>query len=191
MKTIKIILIVLAILIIALVAFYAYYGGFKKMNISVAKAGGEVLIYEKIQGDYKQSGVIMDKIYYALLNEDKIETIKGFGIYYDNPKKVKKSKLRSEAGYILEKKDLDKFPILENKYTIRPLLEKEYIITEFPYKGKTSTLLGIMKVYPALNKFAKLNGYKEDSPVMEIYDVPNNKILYRKELIVLTPIKQE
>jgi hypothetical protein len=40
-----------------------------------------------------------------------------------------------------------------------------------------------MKVYPVLNNFVKLNGFKEDSFVMEIYDIPNNKILYRKELI--------
>ena len=179
----KTILIVLAILVIAMVAFYTYYGGFKKLSISVSKSGGEVLIYEKIQGDYRQSGAIMDKIYYSLLNEDKIETFKGFGMYYDNPQKVEKSKLRSEAGCVLEKKDVDRLPILENKYTVRTLLEKDYIITEFPYKGKTSIFFGIMKVYPALNKFAILNEYKEDSPVMEIYDVPNNKILYRKELI--------
>ncbi|MBC8754100.1 GyrI-like domain-containing protein [Kordia sp. YSTF-M3] len=183
MKTIKIILIVLAILVIALVAFYAYYGGFKKIDVSVAKAGGDVIIYEEIQGDYKQSGVIMDKIYYALLNEDNIETFKGFGIYYDNPQKVEKSKLRSEAGCILEEKDIDKLPMLENKYTIRTFPEKEYMITEFPYKGKISIFFSIMKVYPALNKYAKLNGYQEDTPVMEIYDIPNNKILYRKELI--------
>jgi hypothetical protein len=32
---------------------------------------------KKIVGDYKQSGVIMDKIYYSLLNEDRIETYIG------------------------------------------------------------------------------------------------------------------
>ena len=179
----KIILIVLAILIIALIAFYAYYGGFKKIHISISESGGEILIYEKIQGDYKQSGVIMDKIYNSLLNEDKIETFKGFGIYYDNPQKVEKSKLRSEAGCILEKKDIDKLPGLEKKYTTRTFSKKKYIITEFPYKGKVSIFFSIMKVYPALNKFAEQNGFNEESAVMEMYDVSNNKILYRKELI--------
>ena len=104
----KIILIVLAILIIAFIVFYAYYGGFKKLQISIYEKGGEILIYEKIQGDYKQSGVIMGKIYNSLLKEDKIETFKGFGIYYDNPRKVEKSKLRSEACCVLEKTDIDK-----------------------------------------------------------------------------------
>ena len=178
----KIILIVLAILIIALIAFYAYYGGFKKIHVSISESGGEILIYEKIEGDYKQSGVIMDKIYNSLLNEDKIETFKGFGIYYDNPRKVEKSKLRSEAGCILEKKDIDKLPNLEKKYTVRTFPEKKYIITEFPYRGKISIFFSIMKVYPALNKFAKQNDFNEESAVMDIYDVPNKKVLYRKEL---------
>ena len=126
----------------------------------------------------------MDKIYNSLLNEDKIETFKGFGVYYDNPQKVEKSELRSEAGCILEKTDIDKLPNLEKKYTVRTFPEKEYIITEFPYKGKISIFFSIMKVYPALNKFAKQNGYNEESSVMEIYDIPNKKILYRKELII-------
>jgi hypothetical protein len=104
-------------------------------------------------------------------------------MYYDNPQKVEKSKLRSEVGCILEKKDIDKLPTLEKKYTVRTLLEKDYIITDFPYKGKASIFFGIMKVYPALNTYVKQNGYKEDGPIMEIYDVPNNKISYRKELI--------
>lgn len=177
------VLIVLTILITALVIFHAYYGGFKKINISISKSGGEVLIYEKIRGDYRQSGIIMDKIYNSLLNKDKIETFKGFGVYYDNPRKVEKSKLRSEAGCVLEKKDIDKLPILKNKYTFRTFPEKEYITTEFPYKGKISILFSIIKVYSALNKFAKQNRYNEESLIMEIYDTPNKKILYRKELI--------
>ena len=179
----KIALIVLAVLITVIVAFYTYYGGFKKISISISESGGEVLIYEKIQGDYKQSGIVMDKIYNSLLKEDKIETFKGFGIYYDNPQKVEKKKLRSEAGCILEEKDIDKLSALEKKYTIRIFPKGKYIITEFPYKGKISIFFSIMKVYPALTNFSMKNGYVEDSAVMEIYDIPNNKIIYRKVII--------
>lgn len=179
----KTFLIVLALLIIALTVLYVYYGGLKRINISISESGGEILIYERIQGDYKQSGVIMDKIYNSLLNEDRIETFKGFGIYYDNPQKVEKSKRRSEAGCVLENKDINKLSSLEKKYTVRTFPRKEYISTEFPYKGKISILFSVMKVYPALNKFAKQNGFNVESAVMEIYDVPDKKILYRKELI--------
>jgi effector-binding domain-containing protein len=178
----KQILFALATLIIALIMFYAYYGGFKKIKIRIVEIGGETLVYEEITGDYKQSGVVMDKIYHSLLNEDKIETYKGFGVYYDNPQKVEKSKLRSEAGCVLEQNDLGKITELKEKYSIKTFPQKKYITTEFPFKGKISVIFSLMKVYPALNKFAKENGYDENSSVMEIYDVPNKIILYRKEI---------
>jgi len=179
----KIALIIFAVLTLAFVVFYAYYGGFIKPKVFIMEAGGEVLVYEEIKGDYKQSGAIMDKIYHSLLNENKIESHKGFGIYYDNPQKIEKSKLRSEAGCILERKDIEKLSVFEIKYATRTFPQKKYITTEFPYKGKISIIFSIMRVYPVLKEFAKENGYAEDSAVMEIYDIPNNKILYRKVII--------
>ena len=144
---------------ITFIIFYAYYGGFKTVIVSIKEEGGETLIYEKIIGDYKQSGEVMDKIYKSLLNEDKIETYKGFGIYYDNPKKIEKTKLRSEAGCIIEKKNINKLPAIREKYNIKKIPIKKYITTEFPYKNKISIFFSIMKVYPALTKFAINNGY--------------------------------
>lgn len=40
-----------------------------------------------------------------------------------------------------------------------------------------------MKVYPAIEKYVEINGCKNEGSVMEIYDVPNKKIVYRKEII--------
>ena len=85
MKKMKTILISILILIALILIIYAYYGGFKKIEFVILEQGGETLVYENLAGDYKQSPVIMDKVYYALLNKDKIVTYKGFGIYYDNP----------------------------------------------------------------------------------------------------------
>jgi hypothetical protein len=63
------------------------------------------------------------------------------------------------------------------------LPEQRNIISEFPYKGKLSVLFSIMKVYPALSKFAIMNGFDEESAIIEIYDIPNKKIFYRKEIV--------
>lgn len=175
-------ILIFAVLLIIAAAAYAYNGGFYKPEITIQRTGGEVLIYENIKGDYRQSGTVMDKIYYSLLNDDKIETYRGFGVYYDNPQKVEKCSLRSEAGCIIEEKDFDKLSSLEKKYNIRTFPIDKYITTEFPYKNKLSVLFSLMRVYPALNKFADINGY-DDSPVVEIYDIPNKKILYRKLMI--------
>ena len=179
MKTILIILIVLAAILLVL---FVYFGGLKKIQVTISKQGGETLVYEKVLGDYRLSAGVMDKIYYSLLEDHKIETFKGFGIYYDNPRKVEKSKLRSEAGCILEDTNDAVIEKLAGKYNIKLFPAKDFMVAEFPYKGKLSVMMGIMKVYPALDRFAKENGFEEDGWVMEIYDIPGKKIIYRKEI---------
>jgi len=180
---VKTILITVICIIDVFVLIYAYYGGFRGININIKKVGGEMIVYEEIVGDYKQSGKVMDKIYTALLNDFGIETFKGIGIYYDNPKKVQQSKLRSEAGCILEPEDAIFIQKISESFKIKELPKKEFITAEFPYKGKLSILFGIMKVYPAFTKYISENGLKEDGYVMEVYDIPNKKILYRKEIV--------
>ena len=95
-KVMNIVLIIIAVLAVLLIAVYAYYGGFGKISFRIENQGGETIVYENVTGDYSQTPKVSDKIYYALLNEEKIETTKGIGIYYDNPKKVDKDKLRSD-----------------------------------------------------------------------------------------------
>jgi uncharacterized protein (TIGR02588 family) len=177
----KIVLIVIAVLAVVLVAIYAYYGGFKKVSFRIENQGGETVVYENVAGDYSQTGKVSDRIYYTLLNEEKVETTKGIGIYYDNPKTVAKDKLRSEIGCIVENLDSVTLTRLAEKYQVKTLPQSEFVVTEFPFKGKLSILFGIMKVYPALDKFSKERGYIE-SPITEIYDVPNKKIIYRKQI---------
>ena len=180
MKVMKIVLIIFAILAALLTVIYAYYGGFKKISFRIENQGGETVVYENVTGDYSQSPKVSDRVYYALLNDEKIETTKGFGIYYDNPKKVAKEKLRSEIGCIVENADSATLTRLAEKYQVKTLAQRNFAVTEFPFKGKLSILFGIMKVYPALDNFNKAHGYIE-SPITEIYDVPNKKIIYRIE----------
>lgn len=178
----KALLIILISLIILILLFLAWLGAFQKVHVYAARQGGETLVYETIKGDYRQSTAAMDRIYYQLLNEDKIETFKGFGIYYDDPKKVSKEKLRSEAGCILELADMAKREALAGKYQLKVIPEADYLVAEFPLKNKMSIFMSIAKVYPALNKYAEQYNYNPDGFVMEIYDIPNKKILYRKQI---------
>ena len=180
MKIMKVILIIFAILMVLLIVIYAYYGGFKKISFRIENQGGEVVVYENITGDYSQSPKVSDRVYYTLLNDEKIETTKGFGIYYDNPKIVAKDKLRSEIGCIVENVDSATLARLAEKYQVKTLPQSEFVVTEFPFKGKLSVLFGVLKVYPALDKFNKQHGYIE-SPITEIWDIPNKKTIYRKE----------
>ena len=178
----KAVLIIIAVSAIVLVALYAWLGGFKKIQFSVEEAGGEVLVYEFHIGDYKNVGKVIDKMYYALLNDEKVECFRGFGIYYDNPQKVEREKLRSDVGNILEDPTPEILEQLSPNYNIRTLDKQQYLVAEFPYKNQMSIIMGIMKVYPALNKYIRENNLSEEGFVMEIYDVPGKKIIYRKQL---------
>ncbi len=179
----KITLIIIAAILALVAIIFIYYGGFNKVTCRIEKQGGEKLVYKQMTGNYAKSAKLMDEIYYSLINDYAIETYKGFGIYYDNPKEVEKSKLRSEIGCIIEDKDSSKLTQITEGLSIKTFPEREYIVAEFPSKGKLSILFGIMKVYPAIEKFVEKNGYKKEGTVMEIYDVPNKKIVYRKEII--------
>ena len=177
----KIAIIIIAVFVVLIISIYAYFGGFSKVSFKIENQGGETIVYENLSGDYSQSPKVSDKVYYFLLNDEKIETTKGVGIYYDNPKKVEKNKLRSEIGCIIDNADSVTLAKLAEKYQVKTLPEGDYVVTEFPFKGKLSVLFGIMKVYPALEKFNKENVFLE-SPITEIYDVPNKKIVYRMEV---------
>ncbi len=180
MKTLNVIVIIVTVIAALIVSVYAYYGGFKKIIFKVERQGGETLVYEDMVGDYSQTPKVQDKIYRTLLNDYKIETTKGFGIYYDNPKEVEKEKLRSEIGCIVEGLDSTTIVQLSTKFKVKTLPESNYIVTEFPYKGMISVILGIMKVYPVLEKYCR-ESETGNGPVMEIYDIQNKTIIYRKE----------
>ncbi len=179
----KITLIIIGVILALIAIVFIYHGGLLKVNCRIDTQGGETLVFKDMIGDYAKSGKLSDEVYYTLLNDYKIETYKGFGIYYDNPKEVEKSKLRSEIGCIVEKKDSTKLSQIKEELKIKTYPEKSYLVCEFPLKGKLSIIFGVMKVYPAIDKFVIENGYKKEGAVMEIYDVPNKKILYRKEII--------
>ncbi len=183
MKTLKIISGILGSLILIILIIFAYYGGFSSIKIQEKEKGGETLIYKELKGDYAQAENIIEKMSEALKSNEKIQTYKGFGIYYDNPQTVEEERLRSDVGCILEKSDTFKLNLLLNKYKIKVYPTKKYITAEFPYRGKLSVLLSLIKVYPALNNYVKLNGYAENGPVMEIYDSTNKTIQFRKEII--------
>ncbi len=179
----KITLIIIGSILLIITTVFAYYGGFKKITPVIKICGGETIAFEKVKGDYKQSGIVSDRVYYSLLNKHKIDTYKGFGIYFDDPGTVETENLRSHVGCIIENKDLDKLDEIKNDFEVEQYPEKEYIVAEFPYKGKLSVIFGLFKAYPALKAFTEKNGYSTETQTMEIWDIPNKKTIYRKEIL--------
>jgi len=173
----KVILIIIGIMFFVVLGVFFNFGAFTKVIVKEKEINILWIVYEKFTGPYKDTGPVMDKIYYDLLNKESIETYKGFGIYYDNPREVEPDKCRSIVGCIIEDRDIDKLEELRSNYNISQLSKSESVFAQFPYKGKMSIMMGIMKVYPKLTAYFEKNNIDKNA-IMEIYNVPEKRIEY-------------
>ncbi len=173
----KIIILIVVLLIIGLLFFLAKFGLFAKVIISEREFGPYWLAYVKHYGDYSKVGPKMDELYYDLKDNFSIETTKGFGIFYDNPQRVSKDQLRSVVGCIVEGKAFSDLEKAREKYGVEEYPASKSIVAEFPYQGKMSIIIGLLKVYPKLSEYVQKRQLKE-APIMELYDQPNQRIEY-------------
>jgi hypothetical protein len=141
--------------------------------------GPYTYVYESFTGPYKNVGKVFMQVDAALKTEG-ITTEKAIGIYYDDPSKVAADKLRSDCGLVLEAKDLSKIPALKEKFKLATMPKKISIVIEFPKKNMLSYMIGPIKCYPALMKYAQEKSYKMAAPY-ELYN--NEKILYVMEIV--------
>lgn len=161
----------------ALIIYLNYLGLFSKVSVSERQIDSFLMVYQKHIGEYKEVGAIMDKMYYDLKDNYKIETTKGFGVYYDNPQKVAKEKCRSISGCVLEYKDAARVEELKKKYMVIEYPKSNSVVAEFPFKSKMSIIVGIMKVYPKLMVYIEKKEHKL-VPFLELYDMSAKKTVY-------------
>ena len=194
MNTSKIVLFVLQPFILVALGISAYFGGFNDIEFRVEELGGEVLIYENVVGDHCQISAISDSIYHSLVNNKHITHMKSFDTYYYNPQKTVKHLLRSKIGYIVENIDSITLARLAEKHQVKTLPVYKYVVAKFPLRGKLSSPLGTRKIDAALKKYSE-EYYLQDNPVMEIYDMTEKVIIYRKRIgndsVKLTPARAD
>ena len=177
MKLIKWFFIVVLVALLALLAFLAYLGIFSPLKVTEQEMGPFTFVYESYVGQYKDTGKVFHKVYQAMLAEG-ITTVRGIGIYYDDPAITPKDKLHSDCGVIIETKDYAKLADLKKKnFKIMSLPKEMSVVAEFPLKNPVSLMIGPMKGYPALVKYFQRKGYKWTTP-FELYDMPGGKIFY-------------
>ncbi len=152
-------------------------GIFSSPVITEKEIGPYTLVYKKYIGEYNNVGPVMDKVYYDLKNKYGIATTKGFGIYYDDPKTVSRDKLRSIVGCVVESKSINEIGALGNSFGVYEYPKSNSVVAEFPYKGKMSVPIGILKSYSKLSAYITSRNYAS-VPVMELYDQTNKKIEY-------------
>ncbi|MCX5749493.1 MAG: hypothetical protein NTZ10_04550 [Candidatus Saganbacteria bacterium] len=181
MKFLKWLFIDLAVIVLAVLAFLYYMGAFSDPIISQREFGPYTFVYENFIGPYNQAGKVIDKLCWSL-KLDGFSTVNAIGIYYDDPSKVSKDKLRSNLGCVLEAKDIKRFIPLKKKYKTWTIKKKQCVIAEFPFKNFLSYMIAPMKAYPVLMKYVSAEGYKPSAPI-EFYDMKNGKILFIMESI--------
>jgi hypothetical protein len=177
----KLTLISIIILVTFSLFFLSRSGIFYKIRIIQKEMGPLHFVYQDNVGPYQEAGPIQNEIYQYLKDNFQIATEKGIGIYYDNPKKVPKDQLRSKAGCIVDEPLIAKLADLPTNYKIMKIDKQKMIYSEFPFKNKMSIFIGIMKVYPKMQKYCEENEvmFRES---IEIYDVPKQKIIYLMQL---------
>lgn len=167
---------------IIILIILGYSGFFSTFLIEEREFGPIKLVYEEHIGPYQNVGPTMDSIY-EILKEEGIDTYRGVGLYYDDPKETLPANLRSKVGAIIEEEDYDKLSGIIDKYNTINFDARNCLYVEFPYKNQLSIIAGVLKVYPKLtiemmNRGFDISTMTENAFIMEVYDVPNQKILY-------------
>ena len=182
MKLVKKLLAVIVFIIAIIIGVYAYFGGFDKLNFKVANEGGETIVYREMIGDYSKSGDLMKAVNDELVNDYDMIINQNIGIYYDNPDEVVENKMRSDIGCIVNTDDVNKLSELSKSFLVKKCPKQEYLSVQLPYKGFFSIMIGIFRVYPAMDDYLDDKGYDDEGPIMEIYDLKNKTITYRKAI---------
>ncbi len=163
-------------LAIGLAAFLGYMGMFSSLAVSEKTMGPYTMVYEAYQGPYQDTGKVFMRVYNQVQKEGITPTL-GLGIYYDDPRKVDKMKLRSDCGLVVPEADLSKVEELKTRYQIKTVEQRLCLVAAFPLRNALSYSLGPMKGYPALTKAAQAKGYTLDTPY-ELDDMQAKMIYY-------------
>lgn len=175
MKKSVLVLLVVLLVLIFMVFMAGYIGIFTNIKIEEKEVGGYKVVGKEMRGSYSKVGELMMDVD-KQLKDIGINSTKGFGIYYDDPKTVPADSCRSFVGNVLEEKDEGRMDELALKgFKIDSIPFKNSIVAYFPIKTRLSYMIGPMKVYPEFSKYINEKGYKVTGSI-EIYNIPDKRI---------------
>jgi len=143
--------------------------------------GPQTIAYVNFVGEYNKVWSSMDKVYMALSGVG-IVSYTGVGIYYDDPAVVSWAQLRSDVGAVVDPQDASKLTN-DPDIKIKTLPQGNKIIAEFPMKNTFSSMVGPMRVYPAITKYMIEKWYSHEVVMVELYDMTAKKIYYIAETV--------
>jgi hypothetical protein len=169
-----------ALILVAAIFFASYliyHGLFIPVVFSEATKGPYYVVCEKHTGHYRNTGLVIDRIFRTMLEKESIMLPRGFGLYYDNPRSAPENELRSIVGCLLDGPYLDRINDLKQRYRIEKIPASPCLAGAFPYRSSFSIVMRTFKAYPRLAKTMAEKHYPE-VPVMEIYDSGRGRIDY-------------
>jgi DNA gyrase inhibitor GyrI len=180
----KILIGIVVVLLVAGCGVYYWMSNnqmFEKVTVSEMNVGPLTFVYTTHKGDYSKISADMMALSQKVQSKYDCTLTKGFAIFYDDPKVVAKSALRSDVGFLLEGKDASKMNEIMKSTKVRWIGPKNYVTATFPIKNNMSYMVGAIKVYPELSKYMAAKGYKM-APSFEMYDMNAKVILYGMEI---------
>ncbi len=166
------------------IIFLGYSGLFHKMKITEERSKVYTLVYKKVYGDYGQVGEVANSVS-TFMEQNFIKINFRFGLFFDDPQKIEGTNLRSIAGVILDEQEFSRIDEITGKsdYLVKEFSAQSCLKTIFPLKNQVSIMLGVFKTYPTLKNYINKNSKYKLNPVMEIYDIANEKIVYLMSIL--------
>jgi hypothetical protein len=179
----KTILYILIFLLVSALVYLGFYNAFYQPKVTLNYEGNETVVYLEVNDRYQLTDSVMKLVFNELYEKHGIVITKGFAIHKPLPEDAERKITTLIAGCIVEAEDTAKLSQISETFTIAILPADDYLISDFPLKGKMSIMFGLYRVYPKLDAFCKKQGYSSLEPVIEIYDRKSKRIHYRKKAI--------
>lgn len=177
MRVIKRILLAISLVTIVAAGFLAYIGYFSSVKPEEKAEGGYIIVGVNVTGSYSKVGQRINDVQNKL-KEAGIKSIKGFGIYYDDPKITPSENCRSLVGSVISRNELAKVIALNlSDFKIDSIPRRNSVVAEFPIRNVLSYMIGPMKVYPAISKYMEEKNYTS-ALSFEIYDQAEKHIIF-------------
>jgi DNA gyrase inhibitor GyrI len=141
------------------------------------------IAYNTHVGPYQLIGPVCDGVCRAWSEASGVDADLGFGLYYDNPRKVAKDQLRSLGGCIIPAEKAQGLADRTLPFRIASLPGGRAVVVHFPFRGRMSIMVGAMRVYPKMGRHITEAGLP-DGPMMEIYDMKAGEIRYVRPLFI-------
>lgn len=130
-------------------------------------------VFVECRGSYLETGRALPALHQALAGRGIRASGPPFGLFYDDPKSVPLSQLRSRACLPVDG------PVAAceaYKYDVLPQGTVVYAVVSGPYPEAP-------RAYPGLYKFMSSMGWVEDGPIREVYLVPPSSAPSHDELL--------